>query len=221
MSEQPQQSAHRTDDARQDSGEDTRDDGAVSQFVERFASQLVDAGMQRMSARVFACLLASDSGVLTSAELGERLQVSPAAVSGAIRYLSQVDMVSREREPGSRRDRYRVHSDQWYEAMTRRDNMLTRWESTLREGVAGLGETTPPAAGSARPSPSSSSCRRNSPGCSGAGASTATSCGPISKAPAAEPPAGPQPRGSCSRQAAGCTVHVRVLTGPPTRASAR
>ncbi|QIK07931.1 MarR family transcriptional regulator [Streptomyces sp. ID38640] len=143
MSEQAQQSADRTDDTRQDGGDTTRDDEAVSQFVERFASQLVDAGMQRMSARVFACLLASDSGVLTSAELGERLQVSPAAVSGAIRYLSQVDMVSREREPGSRRDRYRVHSDQWYEAMTRRDNMLTRWESTLREGVAGLGETTP------------------------------------------------------------------------------
>ena len=99
--------------------------------------------MQRMSARVFACLLASDSGVLTSAELGERLQVSPAAVSGAIRYLSQVDMVSREREPGSRRDRYRVHSDQWYEAMARRDNILTRWEGTLRDGVESLGEDSP------------------------------------------------------------------------------
>ncbi|MFE1174961.1 GbsR/MarR family transcriptional regulator [Streptomyces sp. NPDC058773] len=147
MSEQPQQSAHRTDATRQDGGDETRDEqrdhAAVSQFVERFASQLVDAGMQRMSARVFACLLASDSGVLTSAELGERLQVSPAAVSGAIRYLSQVDMVSREREPGSRRDRYRVHSDQWYEALARRDNVLTRWEGTLREGVDSLGEDSP------------------------------------------------------------------------------
>nr|WP_241778066.1 MarR family transcriptional regulator [Streptomyces sp. CT34] len=101
---------------------------------------MVDAGMQRMPARIFACLLASDTGVLTSAELGERLQVSPAAVSGAIRYLSQVGMVSREREPGSRRDRYRVHSDQWYEALTRRDSVLVRWEHTLREGVESLGE---------------------------------------------------------------------------------
>ncbi|WP_435244860.1 GbsR/MarR family transcriptional regulator [Streptomyces sioyaensis] len=143
MSEQPQQGADRTADVRPDSADDKRDDEAVSQFVERFASQLVDAGMQRMSARVFVCLLASDSGVLTSAELGERLQVSPAAVSGAIRYLSQVDMVSREREPGSRRDRYRVHSDQWYEALARRDNALTRWEGTLREGVESLGEDSP------------------------------------------------------------------------------
>ncbi|GGU60360.1 hypothetical protein GCM10010211_26750 [Streptomyces albospinus] len=115
-------------------------DDAVPTFVERFAAQMVDAGMQRMPARVFACLLASDTGVLTSAELGERLQVSPAAVSGAIRYLSQVGMVSREREPGSRRDRYRVHSDQWYEALTRRDSILIRWEHTLRDGVESLGE---------------------------------------------------------------------------------
>lgn len=143
MSEQQQQSADQAADICGDLPDDERTDEALSQFVERFAAQLVDAGMQRMSARVFACLLASDSGVLTSAELSARLQVSPAAVSGAVRYLSQVDMVSREREPGSRRDRYRVHSDQWYEAMTRRDNMLTRWENTLREGVVGLGENTP------------------------------------------------------------------------------
>lgn len=127
----------------QQQGEDARTREAISQFVERFAAQLVEAGMARMPARVFACLLASDSGVLTSAELGERLQISPAAVSGAIRYLAQVDMVSREREPGSRRDRYRVHSDQWYEALARRENVLTRWEGTLRDGVESLGATTP------------------------------------------------------------------------------
>ncbi|MEU4848454.1 GbsR/MarR family transcriptional regulator [Streptomyces gilvosporeus] len=118
---------------------------AVGEFVERFAAQLVDAGMPRMPSRVFACLLASETGVLTSAELGERLQISPAAVSGAVRYLSQVNMLSREREPGSRRDRYRVHSDQWYEALARRDNVLSRWEATLREGLASLGDTSPAA----------------------------------------------------------------------------
>ncbi|MFI6933935.1 GbsR/MarR family transcriptional regulator [Streptomyces sp. NPDC050287] len=120
-----------------------RDTEAVSRFVEAFAAQLVEAGMQRMAARVFAALLASDSGALTSAELGEQLQVSPAAVSGAVRYLAQVHMVSREREPGSRRERYRVHSDQWYEALTNRDAVLKRWGQTLREGVDSLGATSP------------------------------------------------------------------------------
>ena len=120
-----------------------RDPEAVSKFVESFAAQLVEAGMQRMPARVFGALLASDSGAMTSAELGEQLQVSPAAVSGAVRYLAQQHMVSREREPGSRRERYRVHSNQWYEALTSRDAVLKRWEYALREGVEGLGAETP------------------------------------------------------------------------------
>ncbi|MFG5721708.1 GbsR/MarR family transcriptional regulator [Streptomyces murinus] len=120
-----------------------RDPEAVSTFVEHFAAQLVEAGMTRMPSRVFAALLASDTGTLTSAELGERLRISPAAVSGAVRYLSQVHMVSREREPGSRRERYRVHSDQWYEALTSRNAIIKRWEDALREGVTSLGAGTP------------------------------------------------------------------------------
>jgi DNA-binding transcriptional regulator GbsR (MarR family) len=120
-----------------------RDEEAVSRFVEGFAAQLVEAGMQRMPARVFGALLASDSGVMTSAELGEQLRISPAAVSGAVRYLAQQHMVTREREPGSRRERYRVHNNQWYEALANRDSILKRWEDALREGVAGLGATSP------------------------------------------------------------------------------
>ncbi|MFG2130745.1 GbsR/MarR family transcriptional regulator [Streptomyces sp. NPDC048751] len=120
-----------------------RDPEAVSKFVESFAAQLVEAGMQRMPARVFAALLSSDEGALTSAELGEQLRISPAAVSGAVRYLAQQHMVSREREPGSRRERYRVHSNQWYEALTNREGVLKRWEVALREGVTSLGDDTP------------------------------------------------------------------------------
>ncbi|MFE7978729.1 GbsR/MarR family transcriptional regulator [Streptomyces shenzhenensis] len=120
-----------------------RDPEAVSRFVESFAAQLVEAGVPRMPARVFAALLASDTGTLTSAELGERLRISPAAVSGAVRYLAQVHLVSREREPGSRRERYRVHSDQWYEALTNREAIIKRWEDAMREGVVSLGADTP------------------------------------------------------------------------------
>ncbi|MFJ8108863.1 GbsR/MarR family transcriptional regulator [Streptomyces sp. NPDC096132] len=126
-----------------ESAEVERDAEAVSRFVESFAAQLVEAGVPRMPARVFAALLASDDGALSSAELGERLQISPAAVSGAVRYLAQVHLVSREREPGSRRERYRVHSNQWYEALTNREALIKRWEGALREGVASLGADTP------------------------------------------------------------------------------
>ncbi len=115
----------------------------VSRFVERFASVLVDAGMPRMPSRVFALLLATDSGRLTAVELAERLQVSPAAVSGAVRYLTQVSLISREREPGSRKDVYRLHDDQWYEAIVRREPLLTRWERAVLEGIDAVGADTP------------------------------------------------------------------------------
>ncbi|MEU3351851.1 MarR family transcriptional regulator [Streptomyces sp. NPDC037389] len=120
-----------------------RDEEAVSRFVERFASELTDAGMPRMASRVFAALLASDSGVLTSAELADSLRISPAAVSGAVRYLTQVDMIAREREPGTRRDRYRLNADVWFHALTRRDQLLIRWEGVLRDGAKTLGPGSP------------------------------------------------------------------------------
>lgn len=96
-----------------------------------------------MPARVFAALLATDSGRLTVAELVQILHVSPAAISGAVRYLVQVNLASREVEPGSRRERYRVQSEIWYEAMARKDQVLERCERTLREGLEVIGRTTP------------------------------------------------------------------------------
>ena len=120
-----------------------RDIGAVRRFIERFASALADAGMARMPARVFVALLATDAGRLTAAELAELLQVSAAAISGAVRYLEQVNLVSREREPGSRRNYYRVHDDAWYEAALHRERLLARWQASTREGIEVLGADTP------------------------------------------------------------------------------
>jgi DNA-binding transcriptional regulator GbsR (MarR family) len=119
-----------------------RDPAAVSKFIERFASALVDSGMPRMPSRVFAALLAADDGRLTAAELAEWLQISPAAISGAVRYLTHVDMAAREREPGSRRDHIVVRDDAWYEIMMNRDRALKQWEDSLREGVDALGAGT-------------------------------------------------------------------------------
>ncbi len=120
-----------------------RDPELVSRFIEQFASLLAEGGFPRMPARVFAALLATDAGHLTAAELAELLQASPAAISGAVRYLVPLNLVTREREPGSRRDRYRVRDDVWYEASIHREHVLARWQSHLRMGIATLGPGTP------------------------------------------------------------------------------
>ena len=120
-----------------------RDEEAIRRFIERFALNLAEAGMARMPARVFAGVLVAADGRQTAAELAELLQVSSAAISGAVRYLLQLRLVSREREPGERVDHYRVSSDTWYEAVTRRDQMVARWEQDLEEGIKAVGSDTP------------------------------------------------------------------------------
>src|SRR5215207_3580399 len=112
-----------------------RDKEAVMRFVERCALTLTEAGIPRMPARVFVALLVSDDGRRTAAELAEMLKVSPAAVSNAVRYLQQVRLAVREREPGERRDHYRLYNDTWYEAVTHKDEML--------EGIEAVGADTP------------------------------------------------------------------------------
>jgi predicted transcriptional regulator len=116
---------------------------AVSRFVERFASVLVEAGIPRMPARVFAALLTTDSGRLTATELSEQLQASPAAVSGGVRYLIGVGMVSREGEPGSRRHHYRVPDSVWDEVISGRDRLMARWTAVMRDGIDVVGADTP------------------------------------------------------------------------------
>jgi predicted transcriptional regulator len=120
-----------------------RDEHAVRPFIERFASVLVEAGVPQMPARVFSALLVTDSGRLTAAELTEVLGASPAAISGAVRYLAQVGMIGRQREPGSRRDVYLLRNDLWYEVSLSREQLLTHWASAARDGADILGPQTP------------------------------------------------------------------------------
>jgi DNA-binding transcriptional regulator GbsR (MarR family) len=111
--------------------------------VERFASLLADSGMPRMPARIFVALLTSDTSRLTAEELAGLLRVSPAAVSGGVRYLVQVGLVSRETEPGSRRHVYRMPENVWHEVLRVRDRIMMRWADTMRGGSEVLGPGTP------------------------------------------------------------------------------
>jgi DNA-binding transcriptional regulator GbsR (MarR family) len=125
-------------------GDPVSSDGdALRRFVERFALLLTEAGWPRMPARVFACLLADQRGRLTAGELADRLRVSPGAISGAVRYLMQVGLLRREREPGARSDHYLVGDDVWYESFVQRANTLHRWRDGLAEGVDVVGLDSP------------------------------------------------------------------------------
>src|SRR5215472_8844979 len=112
-------------------------------YIERFAAVLVAAGFPPMPARVFVALLITDTGRMTAAELSGRLRISPAAVSGAVRYLIQVGLVHKERVPGSRRDYYRMPATMWDDLLRMRDQVMARWAALVREGIDLVGADTP------------------------------------------------------------------------------
>lgn len=114
----------------------------LRQFIEDFALTLTDAGMQRMGARVFGALLSSESGTLTSLEIAHVLDVSPAAVSGAVKYLEQAQLVRRMRRAGGRVDRYTLGDDTWYTAIATRTDIFESLNRALDEGIEALPDSS-------------------------------------------------------------------------------
>jgi predicted transcriptional regulator len=125
------------------SGPATEAKDPLFDYIERFATVLVAAGFPAMAARVFVALLVTDSGRLSAAELADVLRISPAAVSGAVRYLIQLGLVHKERVPGSRRDYYRTQPNMWDDMLRMRDQVMARWTAMVREGIDLVGPDTP------------------------------------------------------------------------------
>lgn len=114
-----------------------------SQFISAMGAALHRAGLPPLPARVFSALLVDDDATMTAAELGEALGVSAAGVSGAVKYLTAVQMIRRDREPGSRRDRYVVDEDAWHDAMTRTAETYAPMLAALEQAIAEVGPGAP------------------------------------------------------------------------------
>ncbi|MCI4063711.1 MarR family transcriptional regulator [Micromonospora sp. R77] len=121
----------------------TRNEEEVHLFVERMAMAWADVGFPRMAGRVLFAVMSADEP-LTAAEIGERLGVSAAAVSGAVRYLTQFGMLIREPVKGSRRDRYRMPENPWYEVTITKTSIYKTFIDIASGGVDALhGRDTP------------------------------------------------------------------------------
>jgi hypothetical protein len=116
-----------------------RDEEKVRLFVEHMAMIFENWGFPRMAARVLLTMMAADEESLTAGDLAERLGVSAAAISGAVRYLQHLGMLSREPVPGSRTHRYRLPDDVWYETSINKRGALASVATLADEGVRSLG----------------------------------------------------------------------------------
>lgn len=99
--------------------------------AEQAAAIMTAAGMPRMPARVMMALVAAPEGGYTAAELGDRLGVSAAAVSGAVRYLETAHFVQRRSRPGDRRDHYELGRESFYRSVTSNSPVYERMSALI------------------------------------------------------------------------------------------
>lgn len=111
-------------------------------FVDRMAGEFAAEGFPRIPARVLMALTGTPDARLTAAELAEQAQVSPAAISGAVRYLELLGMVRRMTVPGTRRHLYVLADDNqpWYTGSLSRTAVYERILRAIRTELAVLPE---------------------------------------------------------------------------------
>lgn len=112
----------------------------LAERVEHLGAVLADAGLPRLASRVFAQLMCDPDGRMTAAELAGALSASAAGISQAVNYLTRVQMIRREREPGSRRDVFVVLDDAWHDALLHNGAIYSR----LQEAFLEVGQAVPP-----------------------------------------------------------------------------
>jgi MarR family protein len=120
------------------------DEAALAEVMEHSAAVLTAAGFPKMPARVLMALTVTEAPGLTAAELAERLDVSAAAISGAVRYLQTLGIIRRLAQTGSRRDRYELPSD-WYSLMVRNSPIYGVLADQAEAGLAAVGDPASPA----------------------------------------------------------------------------
>jgi hypothetical protein len=121
------------------SADGARDEEGARRFVEHMAMLFADWGFPRMAARVLVTLMAAEERGLTATALAERLGASPAAISGAVRYLTQVGLVAREPVLGSRSDLYLLPDDAWYTGTATKQGLFDQIIAATDKGIDPLG----------------------------------------------------------------------------------
>ncbi len=112
------------------------------EVAEQAAAMMAAAGMPRMPARVMMALVGSPDDGYTAAQLADRLGVSPAAVSGAVRYLQSLRIIQRLSRPGDRIARYDLMDDGWHSMVTANAPVYTKLGDYL-DAIADENERAP------------------------------------------------------------------------------
>jgi DNA-binding transcriptional regulator GbsR (MarR family) len=104
------------------------------------ATELAHNGFPALPARVIMALTATEEGRVTADELAARLRVSPAAISGAVRYLASLGFIRIGTVPGSRRHLYTLPHIPWYTTTLATPGLYRNLIDLLTSAAGGMRE---------------------------------------------------------------------------------
>jgi DNA-binding transcriptional regulator GbsR (MarR family) len=107
------------------------------ELARTLAAELAREGFPRVPARILLRLMVEPSGSMTAAGLASALGLSPAAVSGGVRYLDVLQFIRIDTVPGTRRHVYSLPAEPWYAATLIQDR-YSPLRATIERGLEGL-----------------------------------------------------------------------------------
>src|SRR5512140_374200 len=110
-------------------------DHELREWVEQLAILLERDGLPRMAGRVFGWLLVCEPAEQGSEELARAVQGSKASMSTMTRLLVQSGLVEKVRQPGARRDAFRVRPGQWQQLWRSRMQMVFEVTALVERGL--------------------------------------------------------------------------------------
>jgi DNA-binding transcriptional regulator GbsR (MarR family) len=114
--------------------------GASDELLAGAATELAHNGFPAMPARVIMALTAAEEGRVTADELAARLSASPAAISGAVRYLATLGFIRVGTVPGSRRHVYTLPHTPWYTTTLAKPGLYRNLIELLASAAGRMGE---------------------------------------------------------------------------------
>jgi Bacterial regulatory protein, arsR family len=109
--------------------------GALSQWMERLAAQLVPEGIPLIGGRILGYLLICEPEERTAAELSEELEASTGSVSTNLKLLVNNGMVLRTTRRGRQAAQYRLDPSAWGDLVRRRMDALAETRELTAAGL--------------------------------------------------------------------------------------
>lgn len=112
-------------------------------FAEEMGMLWEQMGATRMFGRVFGALLVADPPEMHAEDMAAFLHASRGSISQTTRQLIQLGLIERTRQPGIRKDFFRIRSNAWVVATRHQIREMDRLQTIFKRGLRAMDGAPP------------------------------------------------------------------------------